>query len=88
MQIQRENQPRKIASTRVYNSQIKLSAQNTKAAAETNSGTALIEILRRSSLHSSRCTEGSVVSHTESILATFKLEKPMKKEPNMSIRTL
>ncbi|KAL9449198.1 hypothetical protein AB3S75_011182 [Citrus x aurantiifolia] len=86
--IQRENPHTKTASTQLYSSQIRPSAQKTKASAEANSRTELIEILRRSSLQSSRCNENRVVSHTESVLATFKLEKLMKKEPNMSIRTL
>ncbi|KAJ0025581.1 hypothetical protein Pint_08930 [Pistacia integerrima] len=86
--IQRENQPTKTASTRLYNSQIKSSTQNTKAAAQTKSGTALFEILRRSSLQSSQCTRDSVANYTESVLATFRLQKPIKKEPNMSTRTL
>ncbi|KAL5845069.1 hypothetical protein ACOSQ4_011027 [Xanthoceras sorbifolium] len=86
--MQRESRPAKTASTIIYNSQIKSSARNTKTAAETNSGTALLEILKRSSLQSSHWTGDSVVSHTESVLATFKLEKPMKKGSNMSIRTL
>lgn len=89
LQIQRENPHTKTAaSTQLYISQIRPSAQKTKASAEANSRTELIEILRRSSLQSSRCNENRVVSHTESVLATFKLEKLMKKEPNMSIRTL
>lgn len=88
LQIQRENPHTKTASTQLYSSQIRPSAQKTKASAEANSRTELIEILRRSSLQSSRCNENRVVSHTESVLATFKLEKLMKKEPNMSIRTL
>ncbi|XP_031251976.1 FK506-binding protein 5 [Pistacia vera] len=86
--IQRENQPTKTASTRLYNSQIKSSTQNTKAAAQMKSGTALFEILRRSSLQSSQCTQDSVANYTESVLATFRLQKPIKKEPNMSTRTL
>lgn len=88
MQIQRENQPTKTASTRLYKSQIKSSTQNTKAAAQTNSGTALFEILRRSSTLSSQCTRDSVANYTESVLATFRLQKPIKKEPNMSTRTV
>ncbi|KAJ0085625.1 hypothetical protein Patl1_09118 [Pistacia atlantica] len=86
--IQRENRPTKTASTRLYNSQIKSSTQNTKAAAQMKSGTALFEILRRSSLQSSQCMQDSVANYTESVLATFRLQKPIKKEPNMSTRTL
>lgn len=88
MQTQGGNQPTKTAATRLYNSQIKSSTRKTNAAAQTSSGTALFEILKRSSLQSSQCTRHSVATHTESVLATFRLQKPIKKEPNLSIRTL
>lgn len=86
-QIQRSNHPVKTAATRLYSSQIKSSAGNTKPAAETNSDKALLEILKRSSLKSRYFSGDTVITHTESVLATFKLEKSLK-EPNRSIRTL
>ncbi|KAK2660506.1 hypothetical protein Ddye_007039 [Dipteronia dyeriana] len=86
--VQRENRQAKTASTKLYHTQIYSSTRNIKAAAETNSGTALLEILKRSKLPSNHGTCDSVFSHTESVLATFKLEKTMKKESNLSIRTL
>ncbi|KAI9199897.1 hypothetical protein LWI28_000147 [Acer negundo] len=88
--VQRENRQAKTASTKLYHSQINSSTRNIKAAAETNAGTALFDILKDSltSLQSSHVICDSVFSHTESVLATFKLEKTIKKESNLSIRTL
>ena len=89
MQIPRENRPTKTASAKFSNSQTKSSAQPRKDESETSSRAQLLEILRRSSLQTSHCTRNSIVGHTESIFAAFKLEKKsIGNKTNVSIKTL
>ncbi|XVE69912.1 hypothetical protein DITRI_Ditri10aG0029700 [Diplodiscus trichospermus] len=87
--IQRENRPTKTASARFCNSQIKSTPQPREDETETSSRAQLLEILRSSSLHKTRCTRNSIVGHTESIFAAFKLEKKsIGNKANVSIKTL
>ncbi|XWS25741.1 hypothetical protein CRYUN_Cryun27aG0093500 [Craigia yunnanensis] len=88
-EIQRENRPKKTASVKFSNSQIKSGAQPRKDETETSSKAQLLEILRRSSLQTTHCTRNSIVGHTESIFAAFKLEKKSTgNKANLSIKTL
>ncbi|XVE94736.1 hypothetical protein REPUB_Repub02eG0035000 [Reevesia pubescens] len=88
--IQRENRPTKTASAKFSNSQIKSSAQPRKDETETSSRAQLLEILRRSSLQTTHFPRNnSIVGHTESIFAAFKLEKKsIGNKANVSIKTL
>ncbi|XP_022772771.1 DNA ligase 1-like isoform X2 [Durio zibethinus] len=87
--IQKENRPTKTASAKFSNSQIKSSAPPRKNETETTSRAQLLEILRRSSLHATHCTRNSIVGHTESIFAAFKLEKKSTgHKANVSVKTL
>ncbi|XVF36130.1 hypothetical protein REPUB_Repub19eG0031900 [Reevesia pubescens] len=87
--IQKENRPTKTASAKFSNSQIKSSSQPRKDEMETSSRAQLLEILRRSSLQTNHCTRNTIVGHTESIFAAFKLEKKsIGNKANVSIKTL
>ncbi|XVF73696.1 hypothetical protein PTKIN_Ptkin13bG0003200 [Pterospermum kingtungense] len=87
--IPRENRPTKTASAKYSNSQIKSSSQPRKDERETSSGAQLLEILRRFLLQTSYCTRNSIVDHTESIFAAFKLgKKSIVNKENVSIKTL
>ncbi|XWS14595.1 hypothetical protein CRYUN_Cryun35bG0023200 [Craigia yunnanensis] len=87
--IPRENRPTKTASAKFSNSQTKASVQPRKDESETSSRAQLLEILRRSSLQTSHCTGNSIVGHTETIFAAFKLEKKsIGNKANVSIKTL
>ncbi|KAE8704183.1 Detected protein of unknown function [Hibiscus syriacus] len=89
-----ENRPKKNgASAKFSNSQIRSSAQRRKEEMETSSGVQLLEILTKSSsLQTSECSgsKRSIVGHTESIFAAFKLEKKSvgTKRPNVSVKPL
>ncbi|KAE8679876.1 hypothetical protein F3Y22_tig00111393pilonHSYRG00043 [Hibiscus syriacus] len=91
---QMENRPKKNgASAKFSNSHIRSSTQRRKEEMETSSGAQLLEILRQSSsLQTSECSgsKRSIVGHTESLYAAFKLEKKSvgTKRPNVSVKIL
>ncbi|XP_021283739.1 DNA ligase 1 [Herrania umbratica] len=87
--VQREHRPTKTASAKFTNSQIKSTSQPRKDETETSSRAQLLEILRRSSLQTSHSTHNSIVGHTESIFAAFKLEKKsVDNKANVSMKTV
>ncbi|KAF7829688.1 myb-like protein X [Senna tora] len=77
--IQRESQlPKTVRAKFKSNTQNKYNALNS---ASEKSGTSLLEILRKSSLHAERRVRNDVVQQTESAFAAFKLtKKPIKTE--------
>ncbi|KAG8654671.1 midasin isoform X2 [Manihot esculenta] len=86
--VQKENRPKKTATAKFSNSQVRSNAPNTQSTAEKNSGPSLHEILRCPSLQSSHYSRGSMVGQVEAIYAAFKLDhNVVKKEPGVSIRT-
>lgn len=88
LQVQKENRPKKTATAKFSNSQVRSNAPNTQSTAEKNSGPSLHEILRCPSLQSSHYSRGSMVGQVEAIYAAFKLDhNVVKKEPGVSIRT-
>ncbi|XP_065848244.1 uncharacterized protein [Euphorbia lathyris] len=87
--VQRENRPKKAASAKFSNSQVKSSSQSTQNKAERVSGPSLHEILRCPSIKSSQRTGGNMAGQVEAIYSAFKLGQypPIKKEPGLFIRT-
>ncbi|XP_062097305.1 uncharacterized protein LOC133803323 [Humulus lupulus] len=81
-QIQRENRP-KAASVKISNSQVKITKSSSSV---TKPDTSLLDILKRTSMTSKRCKMDSVVTRTESMLASFKLvKKPVKTNEDRNI---
>ncbi|PON40471.1 DNA ligase-like protein [Parasponia andersonii] len=73
--IRRENRPR-VASVKFSNSQIRTTQISSPVM---KPDTSLLDILKRTSVTSKCCTLDSVVTQTESMLASFKLaKKPVK----------
>ena len=79
MQIQTESQqPKTVRAKFKSNTQNKY---DTLKSASEKSGTSLLEILRKSSMHAERCVQNNQVQQTESVFASFKLaKKPIKTE--------
>ncbi|XP_039000675.1 glutamic acid-rich protein isoform X2 [Hibiscus syriacus] len=92
--FEREDNNSKSTTTMAESSEvIRSSAQRRKEEMETSSGVQLLEILTKSSsLQTSECSgsKRSIVGHTESIFAAFKLEKKSvgTKRPNVSVKPL
>ncbi|KAF4359019.1 hypothetical protein F8388_015066, partial [Cannabis sativa] len=74
-QIQRENRP-KVTSFKISNSQVKITKSSSSVKKQ---DTSLLDILKRTSMTSKRYKTDSVVTRTDSMLASFKLvKKPVK----------
>ncbi|XP_028757668.1 uncharacterized protein LOC114716777 [Neltuma alba] len=77
--IQKETQPPKSASAK-YQSNTQNRYHNSNSSSQ-ESGTCLLEILRKSSRHAERRVQNDTVRQTESVFAAFKLaKKPIQTE--------
>ncbi|KAL1822094.1 hypothetical protein ACET3Z_008872 [Daucus carota] len=79
--VAKEIRPTQKSTAKFTSSQAKSVTRSSQIVAETNSGTSLIEILKRSTMQSTSCNQDNMVGMTQTIFSAFKIpKKPVKVE--------